>query len=90
VQARQKLKAMWPHHKTVITMKTHEATWLHHMPIFLNKAQGLFKNKNKSELFSVLHAPIYKITSSSIFKIFENALGGDATNEFTLEKKPRR
>jgi hypothetical protein len=81
---------MWPHHKTIITMKTHEATWLHHMPIFLNKVQGLFKNKNKSELFSVLHAPINKITSSSIFKIFENASGGDATNEFTLEKKPRK
>jgi hypothetical protein len=37
------------------------------MPVFLNKAQGLFKNK--SELFSVLHAPIYKVISSSIFKI---------------------
>jgi hypothetical protein len=71
-------------------MRTHEATWPHHMPIFLNKAQGLLKNKNKSELFSVLHAPIYKITSSSIFEIFENALGGDAATELTLEKKPRR
>jgi hypothetical protein len=90
MQAMQELKAMWPHHKIVITMRTHEATWPHHMPIFLNKAQGLLKNKNKSELFSVLHAPIYKITSSSIFKIFENASGGDATNELTLEKKPRR
>ncbi len=66
----QKVKAMWPHHKTVITMRTHEATWPHHMPIFFNKAQGLLKNK--SELFNVLHAPIYKVTSSSILKIFEN------------------
>jgi hypothetical protein len=40
------------------------------MLVFLNKAQGLLKNK--SELFSVLHAPIYKITSSSILKISEN------------------
>jgi hypothetical protein len=60
------------------------------MPIFLNKAQGLLKNKNKNEFFSVLHAPIYKIISSSIFKIFENALGDDAANELTLEKKPKR
>jgi hypothetical protein len=66
----QELKAMWPHHKTIITMKTHEATWPHHMLVFFIKAQGLLKNK--SELFSVLHAPIYKIISSSIFKIFEN------------------
>jgi hypothetical protein len=86
----QELKAMWPHHKTVITMRTHEVTWPHHMPIFLNKVQGVLKNKKKSELFSVLHAPIYKITSSSIFKIFENASGGDVTNELTLEKKHRR
>jgi hypothetical protein len=61
---------MWPHHKVIITMRTHEATWPHHMPIFLNKVQGLLKNK--SELFNVLHAPNYKVTSSSIFKIFEN------------------
>ncbi len=40
------------------------------MLVFFIKAQGLLKNK--SELFSVLHAPIYKIISSSIFKIFEN------------------
>ncbi len=66
----QEFKAMWPHHKTIITMKTHEATWLHHMLVFFIKAQGLLKNK--SELFSVLHAPIYKITSSSILKISEN------------------
>jgi hypothetical protein len=39
------------------------------MLVFLNKAQGLLKNK--SELFNVLHAPIYKITSSSILKIFQ-------------------
>jgi hypothetical protein len=39
------------------------------MPVFLNKAQGLFKNK--SELFNLFHAPIYKVTSSSILKIFE-------------------
>jgi len=39
------------------------------MPIFFNNVQGFLKNKN--ELFSVLHAPIYKITSWSIFKIFE-------------------
>jgi hypothetical protein len=62
---------MWPHHKTVITMRTHETTWPHHMPIFLSKTQGLLKNK--SELFSVLHAPMYKIIGSSIFKIFENS-----------------
>jgi len=61
---------MWPHHKVVIIMRTHEATWFHHMPIFLNKTQGLLKNK--SDLFSVLHAPIYKVTSSSILKISEN------------------
>jgi hypothetical protein len=61
---------MWPHHKTIITMRTHEATWPHHMPIFFNKVQGVVKPKN--ELFNVLHAPIYKITNSSIFKIFEN------------------
>ncbi len=66
----QELKAMWPHHKTIITMKTHEATWPQHMLIFLNKTQGLFK-KNK-KLFSVLHASIYKVTSSSILKISEN------------------
>ncbi len=66
----QELNAMWPHHKVIITMRTHEATWPHHMLVFLNKAQGLLKNK--SELFSVLHAPIYKITSSSILKISEN------------------
>jgi hypothetical protein len=66
----QELKAMCPHHKTIITMRTHEVTWLHHMLVFLNKAQGLLKNK--SELFNVLHAPIYKIISSSILKIFEN------------------
>jgi hypothetical protein len=65
----QEFRAMWTHHKAVITMKTHEATWPHHMLVFLNKAQGLLKNK--SELFNVLHAPIYKITNSSIFKIFE-------------------
>ncbi len=40
------------------------------MPIFFNKVQGVVKPKN--ELFNVLHAPIYKITNSSIFKIFEN------------------
>jgi len=40
------------------------------MLVFFNKVQGLLKNK--SELFSVLHAPIYKITSSSIFKISKN------------------
>jgi hypothetical protein len=40
------------------------------MPVFLNEVQGLLKNKN--ELSSVLHAPIYKVTNSSIFKIFEN------------------
>jgi hypothetical protein len=61
---------MWPHHKVVITLRTPEATWPHHMPVFLNKAQHLLKNK--SELFSVLHAPIYKVTSSSILKISEN------------------
>ncbi len=66
----QEFKAMWPHHKTIITMKTHEATWPHHMLVFFIKAQGLLKNK--SELFNVLHAPIYKIISSSIFKIFDN------------------
>ncbi len=71
-------------------MRTHEATWPHHMLIFLNKAQDHLKNKNKSELFSVLHAPIYKITSSNIFKIFENASSGDVANELTLEKKPKR
>jgi hypothetical protein len=38
--------------------------------IFFNKAQGLLKNKN--ELFSVLHALMYKITCSSILKISEN------------------
>jgi hypothetical protein len=65
----QELKAMWPHHKVVITMTTHEATWPHHMLVFLNKAQGLLKNK--SELFSVLHAPIYKVSNSNIFKISE-------------------
>jgi hypothetical protein len=68
----QELKPMWPHHKTIITMKTHEATWPHHMSIFLNKIQGLLKNKDKSELFSVLHAPIYKVISSSIFIISKN------------------
>jgi len=66
----QKLKAMWPHHKVVITMKAHEATWPHHMLVLLNKVQGLLKNK--SQLFNVLHAPIYKVTSSSIFKISKN------------------
>jgi hypothetical protein len=66
----QELKAMWPHHKAIITMRTHEATWPHHMPIFFNKAQSLFKNK--SELFNVFHAPIYKVISSSIFKISKN------------------
>jgi hypothetical protein len=68
------LKAMWPHHKTIITMRTHEATWPHHMLIFFNKAQGLLKYN--SELFSVLHAPIYKITSSNILKISENLKNG--------------
>jgi hypothetical protein len=53
----QELKAMWPLHKTIITMRTHEATWPHHMPIFLNKVQGLLKNKNKSELFIVCMHP---------------------------------
>jgi hypothetical protein len=67
----QEFKAMWPHHKAIITMRTHEATWPHHMLVFFNKAQGLLKNK--SELFSVLHAPIYKVASSSIFKnLWEN------------------
>jgi hypothetical protein len=47
-----------------------EATWAHHMLVFFNKTQGLLKNK--SELFNVLHAPIYKVISLSIFKIFEN------------------
>jgi hypothetical protein len=61
---------MWLHHKAIITTRTHEATRPHHMLIFFNKAQGLLKIKN--ELFNVLHAPIYKVTSSSIFKIFEN------------------
>jgi hypothetical protein len=51
----QDFKAMWPHHKTIITMRTHEATWPHHMPIFFNKAQGFIKNKNKSELLSQPH-----------------------------------
>ncbi len=63
----QELKAMWPRHKIIITMRTHEATWPHHMLVFLNKAQSLLKNK--SELFSVLHAPIYKVISSNILKI---------------------
>jgi hypothetical protein len=40
------------------------------MLVFFNKVQGLFKNKG--ELFSVLHALIYKVTSSSIFKISKN------------------
>jgi hypothetical protein len=40
------------------------------MLVFLNKAQDLLKNK--SEWFSVLHAPIYNIISSSILKFFEN------------------
>jgi len=40
------------------------------MLVFLNKAQGLLKNK--SVLFSVLYAPIYKVISSSILKISEN------------------
>jgi len=66
----QELKAMWPHHKAIITMKTHEATWPQHMLIFLNETQGLLKNKIK--LFNVLHAPIYKVTSSSILKISQN------------------
>jgi hypothetical protein len=67
----QEFKAMWPHQKVVITMKTHEATWLHHMLVFLNKAQGLLKNKN--ELFNVLHAPNYKvINSSKNLNFFEN------------------
>ncbi len=57
-------EAIWPQQKTTIIMKTHETTWPHHMPIFLNKAQGFLKNK--SELFGVLHAPIYKATNSSI------------------------
>ncbi len=70
MQAMQELKVMWPHHKVIITMKTHETTWPHHMLIFFNKAQGLLKIK--SELFSVLHAPIYKVISSSILKISEN------------------
>ncbi len=68
----QELKAMWPHHKTIITMRTHEATWPHHLLVFFNKAQGLLKNK--SELFSVLHAPIYKVTSSSILKVSKNLI----------------
>jgi hypothetical protein len=66
----QELKAMWPHHKAIITMKTHEATWPHHILIYLDKAQGLLKNK--SELFNVLHAFIYKVINSSIFKISKN------------------
>jgi hypothetical protein len=41
----QELKAMWLHHKVVITMKTHEATWPHHMPIFFNKSQGFLKKQ---------------------------------------------
>jgi hypothetical protein len=65
----QEFKAMWPHHKAVIIMRTHETTWPHHIPLFLTKAQGLLKNNN--ELFSVLHAPIYKVTNSSILKIFK-------------------
>ncbi len=65
----KKLKATWLHHKTIITMRTHEATWPHHMLVFFNKAQGLLKNK--SELFNVLHAPTYKVISSSILKIFQ-------------------
>jgi len=40
------------------------------MPVFFNKVQGLLKNK--SELFNVLHAPIYKVISSSFLKISEN------------------
>ncbi len=44
------------------------------MLIFFNKAQGLLKYN--SELFSVLHAPIYKITSSNILKISENLKNG--------------
>jgi hypothetical protein len=86
----QEFKAMWPHHKTIITMRTHEATWPHHMPIFLNKAQGLFKTKTRVNCLVYCMDPFTKITSSSIFKIFENALGGDAANELTFEKKPRR
>jgi hypothetical protein len=34
------------------------------MLVFFNKAQGFVKNKG--ELFSVLHEPIYKVTSSNI------------------------
>jgi hypothetical protein len=59
---------MWPYHKTIITMRTHEATWFHHMPIFLNKTEGLVKNKN--ELFSVLHAPFTKI----LVQVFSKSL----------------
>jgi hypothetical protein len=57
---------MWSHHKAIITMRTHEATWPHHMPVFLNKAQGLLKNK--SELFSVMHATI------SLVQVFSKSL----------------
>jgi len=66
----QELKAMQPHCKTVITMRTHDATWPHHMLVFFNKVQDLLKNK--SELFSVLHASIYKVISLNILKISEN------------------
>jgi len=34
--------------------------------------------------------PFTKITSLSVFKIFENASGRDAANELTLEKKPKK
>jgi hypothetical protein len=68
----QELKAMWPQHKAIITIRTHEATWPHHMPVFFNKTQGFLKNN--SELFSVLHAPIYKVTNSSILKISKNLI----------------
>jgi hypothetical protein len=63
----QEPKAMWFHHKLVITMRTHEATWLHLMLVFFNKAQRLFKNK--SELLVYCMHPFTKVISSSILII---------------------
>jgi hypothetical protein len=45
MQAMQEFKAMWLHHKTIIIIRTHEATWPHHMPVFFNKVQGPSKTR---------------------------------------------
>jgi hypothetical protein len=66
----QELKAMWLHHKTVNTMRTHEATWPHHMPIFLIKLKASSKTKTGVNCLVYCMHPFTK----SLVQVFSKSL----------------